>query len=835
MSELSALLLEAVAHKCANPASDALLAARVKSEAETCDYERALRYNLSDVERSALIELLFLLKGLQKTLHSVRGDAEVLLMRAIHEQSQIFVHETMGGPMRKAVKYEKKALKAKLLQLRDMAADWAGEAAHLMDEKRIVSKEFKFASHADDYPARAAAPSQTQLWLMRASARALYDERAPYTKSSLMNEPDLSKETVKEMRTFVGDSAYFPYLLRLSSTLAELGDVSALWMREFYLELCKRVQFPISMSLPAILIEHVLAAANAPLMPMLLTAFDAYSDAANLALAAHGQQHLFVEIEAEANLLFDQVLYSLSEQIFAHYKARAAVALLAEHGLTADMPMDGEITSALGKTWYLPLIHTRHCRVLGRAVDVGRLIAQRMNTMVCASLDLALSKFESKSLDSVVELHHAICVTRLAHEHMTREMPDLDSFESCLHQSTDQVSFLSFSSRILTHALTECLSDLLPNFAFRSDGGMFQRPLPTAFTQPPEREPPPKSTGAHLGYGTRMLNAEYAMSVARSSGFFGVRHAEALVAVLGDGGLQALTTTLNQHIEELLMYAVHAYVTEVQNALPDSTKLPSYQYGAQGCYLFFEAKLKDLGGYEELHSGVFHSFRRLGNCLALLSLLESAVHSRAVTGLHQMPPRGKPATVTLAATAVSAAWGQSAEESDLVLMGEQMAALAQPLHSSSSLITKSLISATSVVGNLRDAWLAGEDAGSDLTNHDTSRAFHRVWSAVAFLFATAPFESQGRGVVDNSTLFGDGVLFAGSFLLHALGQRHRFELLDFSSHVFAVHVADAAGPPNPNMLAFVHRVTMMKKAHDRFAAMLEARDAPTIYNVWRRL
>ena len=127
------------------------------------------------------------------------------------------------------------------------------------------------------------------------------------------------------------------------------------------------------------------------------------------------------------------------------------------------------------------------------------------------------------------------------------------------------------------------------------------------------------------------------------------------------------------------MYAVHAYVTEVQNALPDSTKLPSYQYGAQGCYLFFEAKLKDLGGYEELHSGVFHSFRRLGNCLALLSLLESAVHSRAVTGLHQMPPRGKPATVTLAATAVSAAWGQSAEESDLVLMGEQMAALAQPL------------------------------------------------------------------------------------------------------------------------------------------------------------
>ena len=68
-----------------------------------------------------------------------------------------------------------------------------------------------------------------------------------------------------------------------------------------------RVQFPISMSLPAILIDHVLAAGNGPLMPALLVPFDAYSDAGHLALRVHGVQHLYEEIEAEANLLFDQV------------------------------------------------------------------------------------------------------------------------------------------------------------------------------------------------------------------------------------------------------------------------------------------------------------------------------------------------------------------------------------------------------------------------------------------------------------------------------------------------------------------------------------------------
>ena len=135
---------------------------------------------------------------------------------------------------------------------------------------------------------------------------------------------------------------------------------------------------------------------------------------------------------------------------------------------------------------------------------------------------------------------------------------------------------------------------------------------------------------------------------------------------------------------------------------------------------------------------------------------------------------------------------------------------------------------------LKDGWLAGEALGSDLTNYDTSHAFHRVWSAIVFLFATAPFESSGRGTVNNSTLFGDGVLFAGSFVLHALVQRHRFELLDFSAHVFAVHVADTSAPAEAALHAFVRRVGVMKKAHDQFAAMLEARDAPTIYNVWRR-
>ena len=105
-------------------------------------------------------------------------------------------------------------------------------------------------------------PSDTQLWLLRSLVRSLYDEQSPAIKSGIGRDPDLPKQTVGEMRAFYSSTALFPYLLRLPSTLQQLSNVSYLWLREFYLELSKRSQFPVSMSLPWILIEHVLKQAS---------------------------------------------------------------------------------------------------------------------------------------------------------------------------------------------------------------------------------------------------------------------------------------------------------------------------------------------------------------------------------------------------------------------------------------------------------------------------------------------------------------------------------------------------------------------------------------------
>jgi len=196
-------------------------------------------------------------------------------------------------------------------------------------------------------------------------------------------------------------------------------------------------------------------------------------------------------------------------------------------------------------------------------------------------------------------------------------------------------------------------------------------------------------------------------------------------------------------------------------------------------------------------------------------------------------------TVT-AATAVATAWGQTAEDSDTVLMAEQLATLSAPLASSSSLFVRSLIQATNVVVPLKERWLAGEAVDAELERKplEASRSFHRIWASLSFLFATSPYEAEGQPdghpPLDNATLFGDGVTFAGALLLHILSQRHRYELLDFSRHVLAVHAADATPSTDPTLTAFIESVGRNRRAHERFTSMLEARHAPTVYNVWRR-
>lgn len=132
------------------------------------------------------------------------------------------------------------------------------------------------------------------------------------------------------MVSFYKTSYHFSSLLAFNETLHEVSDLSQLWFRELHLGMTRgtRIQFPIDMSLPWMLIDHALEQKDASMIEYALYPFDLYNDSANFALSRFKKQFLYDEVEAEVDLCFDQFIYKLANKIFQYYKTLASSILL---------------------------------------------------------------------------------------------------------------------------------------------------------------------------------------------------------------------------------------------------------------------------------------------------------------------------------------------------------------------------------------------------------------------------------------------------------------------------------------------------------------------------
>jgi cytoplasmic FMR1 interacting protein len=164
------------------------------------------------------------------------------------------------------------------------------------------------------------------------------------------------------------------------------------------------------------------------------------------ALTVFRKRHLYDEVEAEVNLCFDQFVYILSEQIFRGYKQTAACILLdkkfrdefnkiqsqalvyqQQNGSTTNLDKNGKESNvspspthgldAKGNNvlhWsnhnikipntsrYETLLKQRHIQLLGRSINLSKLIGQRITAMLQKSLKISIQKFLSGDLTGII-------------------------------------------------------------------------------------------------------------------------------------------------------------------------------------------------------------------------------------------------------------------------------------------------------------------------------------------------------------------------------------------------------------------------------------------------
>lgn len=825
------------------------------------EYDRVVRYNYSSTELVVLFDVVCAIKSVASLMTEHAPVMAAPIRRKIYVQLQEFSQLRVMRMLHSIHKRKKNETESLLLSLRNVCVDWLGEspldAARDSDfkDKKPPKRLALFEKHADgitvadddDVPATATSstskdgtgedekflsnatrtlgPTPTQLHLLRGFIEWLRDPDKSESMLSSWNplsNADFDRAQSEILRTVYNESFFYPYLLGLEARVAEAADMSALWMREFYLEMTKQIQFPIASSLPWITAKEIVENPSSNMIDSLLVFLDIYNDAAEFALKKLKQRFLFDEIEAEVKLVFEQVVFLMADSLYAHFKSSASHMFLEKLYRTRLQELrrgkkksTGLLTlqsaAAQGKLKALNVKSNRYLEVeyrryggilserafhlLGRNVDLSRLIANQLNQYIAADLSIVLRRYESQGLTSAHELLNLLNVVRAVHESFaTTGAFRLDDFKYALAQADDRAAVPTLNTRLINGITAELCADLLRNYCYN---GVTERFIKRAYPAPLDFPRPSKPQGMspNFLYSAAFKDAFQKVHVLEYE-FFSSLHLDCLIksCTFDVPGAQYAISVCAHFAEQVLsvmmdsLSRVTPALTKLSKQLQTQTS-PPFKTGNQvaqhfvGAQAFqaFEQSIKTLLPHreDETRKELFQAFREIGNGLALLKLLhaefdrleaESFAQSSHVVGLDvdlglgqdaYRPPNvlNTPLVCSVSEQATHEEFEFAKSEAEVRLNDARPNALFKT-------------SCTQFSDFIKSSPLATID-------------FAKLWCVLEFSFASTAFGSPtaipARDGDDAEC--GDGFLWAGLFVIHALGQRARFELMDLCAHV----------------------------------------------------
>jgi hypothetical protein len=407
---------------------------------DASEYERAVQFNYSAEEKVALASAVQLSKSLYSGLCEASPRLLPLARVAIYNTTQLFAQTSILAFLSSVVKHRRSTVRDRLEHVRDALADWApGSSAPDSSDASLLQALIPPTPAGAQLPPprdRDALPMRSQLLLSVGTLVQLADEAA-VSHSFLSAGNMLSRHKTVCVRSFAAHARCFSVFQDFSTFADEAASLGHAWFRELFLEIEHRLQFHIECSLPWVVATHLLsndpdARFTADNIPALLALYD---DAGKYALTHLKSAHLFAEIETELNLVFDQLLFHVSELAFNRAMARATVDTLdpvlvtRTEALRSVKPPKarrllgrglgtglGQTTAASGTGGQAvspdaaaarepslrppfsaveTLVGTRVIHLLGRTVPFSALVAQRADSKLRDFLTCAVSRFEA--------------------------------------------------------------------------------------------------------------------------------------------------------------------------------------------------------------------------------------------------------------------------------------------------------------------------------------------------------------------------------------------------------------------------------------------------------
>ncbi|KRY60917.1 Cytoplasmic FMR1-interacting protein [Trichinella britovi] len=761
------------------------------------EYERATRYNYSSEEKFAIIEIISMVKGLQSLMGKMEAEFQLAIRKSVYYDTQEFVQITLREPLRKATKNKKELIRTILQSVRDTVID-SSNAPELYEDIYGTRSRRDTGSNSVEFhiEPRAVPPSSTQLYMMRTMLESLVSDRSSGRKTI---RKDIDGQHLSIISEFLRNSHYWN---------AMCCDMSQLWFREFYLEMTmgQRIQFPIEMSMPWILTDHILQTKNPSYIECILYQLDLYNDSAECAMTRFEKQFLYDEVEAEVNLCFDQFVYRLSVQIFSHYKQLAASMLL-DKRFKSDCSMHGVNVPFVFSTRYETLMKQRHFQLLGRSIDLNRLLTQRINAFFLKSLDLAINRFEATALTGIVELDGLIHVNRLCHKLLKNHLQGLTDFDDLYQEANHSIS--APYGRITLHVFWELNYDFLTNYCYNGSTNRFVRSRASSNSASAAQRDKPPQASAYFFWGSKAFNTAFSNIYTMYCGFVGVPHFHAMAKLLKYNGIAVILEELLKVSENLLQNSLLQPLKSVAKLIPKVCRLPLYDYGSPGVLAFYYAQLKNLIHNNDLKMEIFQACREMGNLMLFCLWLEKSLSQEEVSDLlHAAPfqniiPRPyckvhilleieneKPEMkikrleqkyANLHVSNIMERYGSEKQASiaqDCDLLTKERLCCGLSIFEVILMRIKSFLTDPIWSGSMLPA--------NSVMTIDECSEFHRLWSALQFLYCMPPRENE----ITVEELFGEGLNWCGCALIVLLDQRRRFEIVDFCYHILRVQRVD---------------------------------------------
>eukprot|EP01062_Namystynia_karyoxenos_P083567 TRINITY_DN9631_c0_g1_i2.p1 TRINITY_DN9631_c0_g1~~TRINITY_DN9631_c0_g1_i2.p1 ORF type:complete len:1514 (+),score=465.82 TRINITY_DN9631_c0_g1_i2:388-4929(+) len=775
--------------------------------------------NYSREERCDLVEVIGMLRGVQRELCDAWPRIAPLLRVRVHTRLQHFVQRELRDLVRKTKKQGKKEAHQALLALRNCYGDWPPLGAQQQD--RCLQGKKDDSQHPPPevgWPCRYAGLTPTAVALLRATVGALVSERNPGMSSKgIGTVPDFNERRSQLLADFeANELRYWAYVLDAPATCAAAGDLSFLWMREWAREVGGVVSFPISASLPYALVEDIIdqpSAAHKPAEALLLP-LTVYHDAGGLALRQWRSRTLFTEVEAELSLVWDEVVFKLAERVFTVWKCAAASELLdrdfsgyldkkcaprkrsrrgADSGadeLRTAGTFGASLRWSVRQERLAELLELESVSLLGRTVDLRYQLSQRIADMLLSNLQHIVDRAEASGITSVCEVEQLLSVLRHTHHSLAAAGLRLDPWEDIVALANDDIAVLSFTTRLSVWIRDQLLRDVLPHWCYNTLTERFVKGYEAAHTVAP-----PKVEHKWL-FGSRELTQLYEARCEVYLTYFGAEHIESILGLVPTHMLPFVIEELQWHLESLLHYDVQTAVSDLQ--VLDMAKQALGPLHGQSprstldAYLSHQTVLRPLVETAQVKTKLFPLLCFLGNALAVFHLLDQAIELHdAFTSLAAAPFIGLGmATGGAAPPAVGELPAPTLERRPLpplpapshhdeLCVDPPPAAAAQyapRVGSTGSVLRKALMRLRDTIQQNDIQRIISPDSAEAPAERTAQpgppREFWVLYSALHFVFCTPP---QTEEVATDIEYFGDGFVWAGCALLCILGQRRCFE------------------------------------------------------------